>query len=76
MLVHSKSMIITEKRAGDFSSRPEINHQGGTMHLTRRSFIRVSCAFIGLWALNAKEAAAGFISMPSQKHPKIMFYVV
>ncbi|MBT9537257.1 MAG: hypothetical protein IVZ94_03930 [Nitrospirae bacterium] len=46
------------------------------MHLTRRSFIRVSCAFIGLWALNAKEAAAGFISMPSQKHPKIMFYVV
>ena len=34
------------------------------------------CAFIGMGALDTKEAAAGFISMTSQKHPKIMFYVV
>ena len=47
-----------------------------TMRLTRRNFIKIACAFIGIGALDAKEAAAGFISMPSQKHPKIMFYVV
>ena len=46
------------------------------MYLTRRNFIKISCAFIGMGALDTKEAAAGFISMTSQKHPKIMFYVV
>ena len=75
MVLHSKSMIITEKRAGDFSSMPEINHQGGTMHLTRRSFIRVSCAFIGLWALNVKEAVKSLAPVV-HRQPSIMFYVV
>lgn len=46
------------------------------MELTRRSFIKISCAFIGMGALDAKEAIAGLLPMAVHRQPSIMFYVI